>query len=456
MAAGLGLVLLAAACSDDPTATAGPDAPAPASGQADGGDTDHAEAPDDSENDSENDGEKAGENETGSEGDRTAAEAGPTPVEVTVGFAALRADGNRVLAGAGALGRVEPVDVAVPGEPVLVLPVTGGPDGAGVTVDTDGGPGGLWYVELADGRGLLVDPDADPGPRVVGDAIAVPPPTVDGFDDPLPDGIVVEAEGRAVALVGPTDRYPHGALGDRIEASAIEVLGPGPDDRLRFGPDEPSVIEGISSVVADATGDGTPEILVTHSNADEGAWLALWSLDGELVAESVSIGLGNRWRNQLAIAPVGPEGEIEVIDVRTPHLGGTVQYFRVEGDKLARVATRTGFTSHRIGSRNLDLGVVIDGDGDGRLDVVVPTDARDELGVLTRVDQASSETGAAVDIVASVALPGRLTTNIGIAPAPAPAPDQDADGDGGPEPGLVVAVGTDEEVVRFWLPPEAG
>ena len=343
--------------------------------------------------------------------------------------------GNRVAEGRGAMDRVEPIDVALPEVPMLVLPVRSGWVGTGValpgstaelTVD-DRRPEPRWYVELESGRGVVVDETLAVIERVGAERLG----GVDGFTDPLPDGVVVEAETFAAALVGPTDRYPHGALGDRIEASAVEVLGTDGRRRARFGPEPPTVIEGLSAVVADATGDARPEILVTQSNADVGAWLALWSPDGELVAESDPIGQGNRWRNQLAVAPVGPGGEVEVIDVRTPHIGGTVQYHRVVGDRLERVAAQEGFTSHRIGSRNLDLGIVADADGDGTLDVVLPTDDRSTIGILTR-------TPDGVEIRAEVPLPGRMSTNLAVTPTP------------GAEGALTFAVGTDEAVLRIW------
>lgn len=367
---------------------------------------------------------------------------------VAVGSPSIGPGGNRVLAGRAGLGAVEPVDVPLPGIPVLVLPATSGwlgEDGSPLDVS---GPEPAWLVTLDDGTTVAVDETG----AVVDGVRAVPAPTVDGFDDPLPDAVVVEASGVAVALTQPTDRYPHGALGDRIEAAAVEVLGPEPGQRRTFGPEPPAVIEGLSAIVADATGDGVPEVLVTEADADQGASLALWTIDGELLARSVGIGLGNRWRNQLAIAPVGPDGEVEIIDVRTPHIGGTVQFFRIDGEELVRVASQSGFTSHRFGSRNLDLGAVFDADGDGALDVVVPTDRREALGVMAR---RTDETGAGYDgvlIVAEVPLPGRMTTNLAVGPGPGGTQP----GEAGPPSPLSVAVGTDESVLRIWPAPAPG
>jgi len=374
---------------------------------------------------------------------------------VVVGRASIEPSGNRVAVGVGAIDRVEPIDVELPGIPVQVLPVRGGwsvPFGPGLSGEDEspfaGEPEPRWFVTLDDGSGLVVDETY----AVIDGVLPEPLPSVDGFDDPLPDGIVALADELAVALVRPTDRYPHGALGDRIEAEAVQVIGFTGDTRTTFGPEPPAVIEGIAALVADATGDGRPEILVTHSDADQGASLALWSPDGDLLATSEGIGLGNRWRNQLAIAPVGPNGEIEIIDVRTPHIGGTVQYFRVEGDRLVRVASHSGFTSHRLGSRNLDLGIVADADGNGALDVLVPTDRRETVGVLTRFD-GPGDGYDGVEVVAELDLPGRMTTNFGVRP--------DLDREAGEvtatgATGLGFAVGTDEGMLRIWPAPGPG
>lgn len=339
-----------------------------------------------------------------------------------IGRPDITPEGNRVAAGRGGLGQVTPVDVDLPGTPTWVLPVS---DPSGEL---------SWYVTLEDETPVVVDKSGD-----ITSAGVDQFPTTDlqPFDNPLPDGRSVGDGTNVVALVEPTDRYPHGVLGDRIEAAAIQVLNPVADTSITFGPAAPTVIEGISPLLADIDLDGEVDILVTHSNADVGAWLAVWRLDGTLMAESAPIGQGNRWRNQLAVASTGPNGELEIVDVRTPHLGKTVEYFRLDGDRLELVADLQGFTSHTLGSRNLDLGIVADGNGDGELDVILPTGDLSKLGVLTRVDDEVNATG--VEVTALLDLPGRLTTNVA-----AGTDDQR---------NLGFAIGTDQEVLRIWPGP---
>ncbi len=238
-----------------------------------------------------------------------------------------------------------------------------------------------------------------------------PDPALAGFTDPLPDSRIVSNGVVTVALVGPSDRYAHGVLGDELEATGLGILdADGPRTTIKI--DEPDVIEAVSPMLADVDGDGTDEIVVTLSNADDGARLAAYSVAGELVAETAAIGQGNRWRNLLAVAPIGPNGEIEVIDVRTPHIGGTLQFFQFDassgGPQLRRVAAIEQYSTHTIGSRNLDLGIVADGDGDDALDVVLPTQDLRSLAVVSRTDDDPS---GAIE-VGRVALGDRLTTNV--------------------------------------------
>jgi hypothetical protein len=160
-------------------------------------------------------------------------------------------------------------------------------------------------------------------------------------------------------LVAATDIYPHGVLGDPLEGTAVELLDQETGVRSRIQIDPPSVIEGISPIRADLGGDGEAEVLVTISN-----------------------------------------GEVEVIDVLTPHIGGVVEYSRLVDDHLVRLATAAEFMTHVLGTANLDMGIVADGDGDGHLDVIVSTQDRRSLTVLTR--RAQGVEGSAPKMAGSI------------------------------------------------------
>lgn len=347
-----------------------------------------------------------------------------------------RATGNRVAAGCGPLqGSV--VDIELGARPTWVLP-------------DPALRGDAWLVALQDGtvirvlaaeRGEPTGPfevlaQITPGDPLVGRPAADGELVLDtGLDaaawhaDVTPDTRIVEApSGTQVALTEPTDRYPHGAIGDELEAAAISVREADGEVR-RIAIAASAVIEGTSALLADLMGETNgPEILVTVSDRDQGARLVVYGLDGELIAASEPIGQGFRWLHQIGVGPTGPDGEVEIIAVRTPHIGGIVEAYRLVDDRLDKVASLPGFSSHRLGSTNLDMALLADADGDGRLEVVVPTQDMSRLGVLTR-------TPGGFELLATLPLDGTLATNV--------AATTDEDGR------LVLAAGTNEGRLRI-------
>lgn len=338
----------------------------------------------------------------------------------------LRSSGNRLFDGSVDLA-VPPMDVELEAEPLWVLSFD---------------PPGSWYVVLVDGSAVIISADGTVSPtdapppgeppqlRRTDDALLVESSYVlhSLFDDPLPDTRVVTDGPFAAALVEPTDRYQHGIAGDLIEAAAVEVLDRCTGERTRIEIPAPSVIEGISPMLADLDGDGMVDVIVTTSNGDVGARLEAYRVDGSLLGTSEPIGLGGRWRNQLGVAPLGPGGIPELIDVRVPHINGVVEFFQLQGDELVVVADITGFTSHVIGSRNLDMGVLADADGDGRPEVILYDQDRNQLVALER-------TVEGVDVLTQVGLGGTGVTNIAV---------QDVG------PGAALAVGTSSGTLRIW------
>ncbi len=203
--------------------------------------------------------------------------------------------------------------------------------------------------------------------------------------DLLPDArILADERGRLLFLSGATDRYSHGVLGDDVEGSRLTLIeySPGTSILQSIELSGDDVIEGISPIWVDMDQDGQREILVTVSNAQDGARLVIFKEDGNLFASSTAIGTGYRWRHQIAVGPFGPNGELEILSIKTPHLGGIVEYHRINGEKLDLVAQLPGFTSHTIGTRNLDLGVVADFDSDGSLELLLPNQQKTSLGAI--------------------------------------------------------------------------
>lgn len=248
----------------------------------------------------------------------------------------------------------------------------------------------------------------------------------------LPDArILMDDQERLLLLTSPTERYGHGVLGDAVEAASMTLVQTKPTLKvlttIEIRP--PDVIEGIAPLWTDLNGDGQREIIATLSNDRWGAQLVVFNEKGQRVAESDAIGRGYRWRHQLAVAPFGPKGEMELVGVLTPHLGRVVEFFQWQGNQLVLKAALSGYTSHTVGSRNLDMALAGDFDGDQRVELLLPNSYGSTLGAIQRTD-------AGAKVIWKLPVGGRVTTNVAAA--------QLADNS------IVVGVGHDGNTLRLW------
>lgn len=384
-------------------------------------------------------------------------------------------DGNRLVPGSGTLPPLTPLDIPLEGAPAWVTAVPLA-------------RGALWGVVLDDGRtqAFLVDggnvtpiDSNDLTPNIApvmtvdpqqGVAIFLHPPAADpagsnpviynaqghmALSDPaghlrleigeqpapnlppltlLPDArILFDENGRLLFLTDPTNRYGHGVLGDALEAGSITLLETSPELGLLtqiFIP-APQVVEGIQPLWLDWNGDGRREIIVTVSDAAQGARIQLYNEAGQRLAQGPAIGQGGRWRHQIAVAPFGPAEEMELAAVLTPHIGGVVEFYRWQGDRLDVVAQLPGYTSHVIGTNNLDMALAGDFNGDGRVELLLPTQDRTRLGGVQRTAD-----GAAA--VYEVSVGGEVVTNLAGVTL--------ASGE------TAVGVGRDDNTLRIWQP----
>ena len=222
----------------------------------------------------------------------------------------------------------------------------------------------------------------------------------------LPDArLLLDEKKRLLLLSGPTNRYDHGVLGDEMEASSITLIETEPELRVivNIPIDPPDVVEGISPIWADLDEDGEREIIVTLSNPQGGARIAAYRQDGSLLAESPSIGLGYRWRHQIAVAGFEPGRPPLLVSIRTPHIGGVVEFFQLNAGRLDPVRETAGFSAHTIGSRNLDSAVAGDFNNDGTPELLAPDQTHTSLGVIS-LD----------GILIIVPLDGVLTSNLSV------------------------------------------
>lgn len=305
----------------------------------------------------------------------------------------LRRAAGLVLAAflAAAPARGAEVLTYTPDHPVRDLGRIEGP-GRGISL-----PSGRIAVRLSDSRSAEAVPVLLPlavrtgrlAPASVDlpQAAVCPPVPVPHRRAALPDFEATRGEGAVCQawLGGPTDRYRHGVLGDRIEATTLNFMtGDGAVHSFEL-PDD-SVFEDRRLRLYDLDGDGRDEAIVVRAYPDAGAALAVYSFDGEAIrplAETPAIGTPNRWLNPAGAGDFDGDGRVEIAYVETPHIGGTLRLVELRAGTLAADGSARGFSNHAIGSRELGMAAVMDWNGDGVPDLLLPDSRREALRVVT-------------------------------------------------------------------------
>jgi hypothetical protein len=222
----------------------------------------------------------------------------------------------------------------------------------------------------------------------------------------LSDAIVTVAAHGLVALpVLPSARYPHGILGDTMEPREFHLFREPRRYWRRIEAPVGSVYETLLATFADTDGDEEDELLLTESNSQTGARFVIHDVGDNRRIAGPPNGRGFRWKHLIGAGTVGPDGGIEVVGVSTPHIGGVLEFYTDTGDALELVHSRPGYSSHRIGSRNLAMAAIGDFNADGTPDVVLPSQQRNSLHVIQRRAQGSRE-------VAALKLPAPISTNL--------------------------------------------
>ena len=233
-------------------------------------------------------------------------------------------------------------------------------------------------------------------------AFALGPSASDAGRAEAPRGAIPDARrgvaGPITAHFGdPTEDYPHGVLGDAVEASTLVVserlpVAPGPGakpvpirtSRVPAGPG--AVFEDLEPRLADLDGDGTPEILVVKSYLDRGSALAVIGrreAEWQILAETPPVGEPNRWLNPAVMADLDGDGRLEIALVRTPHRDGILQVWAFAGGRLELKREAPGYSNHALGSTALALAAAVDIDGDGVPELAIPTLDRCALAILS-------------------------------------------------------------------------
>lgn len=194
-------------------------------------------------------------------------------------------------------------------------------------------------------------------------------------------------------LVKPTDRQAHGVFGAGPVAGGLRVMfRDGKTADVELPADQ--VFEDQEPRIVDVDGDGRDEVMVVRTRADKGASLAVYgereSCDGDaagrslaLIAETRPLGQPMRWLNPIGVADFDGDGRPEIALTRTPHDGGVLEIHRLSEGRLIKLAELPGYSNHVFGSRVQRLAATADMNGDGVLDIVIPTQNRQAVAVVS-------------------------------------------------------------------------
>ena len=263
--------------------------------------------------------------------------------------------------------------------------------------------GGLWYALVPGKDGVAL--------KYI-DLPAKPPLP----EKALPDGRVVTGthDIARVWLAEPTDRYDHGILGDKIETRALVIeTRDGAQHVVRLRHD--AVFEDLEPRFADLDGDGHDEVVVVKSYLKRGSALAvIGERKGryEILAETPPLGAPHRWLDPADFADFTGDGKIDIALVRQPHVIGALELWSWRDGKLHKSAEMAGFANHIAGTRAIDMAVHADFDGDGIVDLALPSLDRTHLRVVSFAPQPRE--------IANIALPAKAVTNLGLIPGAPP------------------------------------
>lgn len=170
---------------------------------------------------------------------------------------------------------------------------------------------------------------------------------------------VAEQSGPALLdaqYAAPTDRYPHGVLGDEIEHGALVLHYAAPRSSVTLTLPQERVFEDTAPRLADVDGDGRREAVVVESHQRLGARLAVYTGNG-LMAATPWIGQRFRWLAPAGIGDLDGDGAVEIAYIDRPHLAKTLRIWRMENGALREVASLGGLTNHRIGESDIAGGL---------------------------------------------------------------------------------------------------
>lgn len=229
----------------------------------------------------------------------------------------------------------------------------------------------------------------------------------------LVDGRIATHEGGDIIRAWysrPTERYRHAILGDGVEAGQLNVITAN-SRTLEKRLIKIEVFEDQTPRLADLDGDGSVEVITIRSSMAQGASMTIYGLQGRRLVEKASTGFygrPNRWLNIAGIGAFTGGKYKEIAIVTTPHIGGTLFFYRYDGGRLTKLSAATGFSNHEIGSREMRLSAMRDINSDGGIDLAVPSDDRKSLRIM-------GFSGRNLKALAVAKLPAAIDKAIGLA-----------------------------------------
>jgi hypothetical protein len=217
-------------------------------------------------------------------------------------------------------------------------------------------------------------------------------------------------DGYRVELIGNSDRYYHPILGSADNATGFRVMK-GNDLVSTYSLKANQVFETKRALITDIVPENQGyEIVLTVSDDNFGARMEVYSLEGKQLGVSEFVGRSHRWMHLLAVAPftdlpLMEQGQVQLALIQTPHIGGILKLYQWNETKLERINQQSGFSTHAIGSDNLNMAIAANFDDQNDIELLLPSQDFTSLKLVKYIDGNSK-------IIKTFKLPGRLDTNL--------------------------------------------
>ncbi|MEQ6917147.1 hypothetical protein [Halomonas aquatica] len=197
----------------------------------------------------------------------------------------------------------------------------------------------------------------------------------------------------AARYTTPVERYGHFALGRPHEYASLTVTTSG-GRQVTMSLPRQAVFEDLAPRLFTLAPEEAPMLLAIVSLREQGSRLAIISLGNEglsVAAQSPPVGTPMRWLNPVGVADLDGDGRVEIAAVTTPHIGGRLRVYRLQGSELVEIASRKGFSNHAYRTPELALSAAVRLADGWRL--VVPDARRRRLRIMALEEYRLVETG---------------------------------------------------------------